>query len=105
MIDETVATPAPALRKSAVAKPAKKAAKGKGRKANGKVHGKASTKPVKRGSGLRIRELLAKGKETDEILAIIHKEFPDSVAKAGDVSWNRGYAARMKAAKKTSKKK
>jgi hypothetical protein len=42
-----------------------------------------------RGSGYRIRELLLQKKSCDEILAVIHKEFPQSTAKPSDVSWNK----------------
>lgn len=41
------------------------------------------------GSGARIRELLEDGRATDEILVIVHKEFPTSKATSADVSWNR----------------
>lgn len=47
---------------------------------------KQSGKP---GSGFRIRQMLVKGMQTDAILAVIRKEFPDSKAKAGDVYWNK----------------
>jgi hypothetical protein len=46
--------------------------------------------PKKPGSGMRIRELLMKRVGTDEILKIIHKEFPGSKAKSSDVAWNKG---------------
>lgn len=57
--------------------------------------GSSSTGPrgprlAKPGSGVRIRELLMKGKDADEILSIIHKEFPGSKATKSDVSWNKG---------------
>lgn len=42
------------------------------------------------GSGFRIRQMLVEGKKTtDQILDIIHKEFPGSKAKASDVYWNK----------------
>jgi hypothetical protein len=43
----------------------------------------------RRGSGYRMREMLVQGKSTEAILAVIHKEFPESTAAASDVSWNK----------------
>lgn len=43
----------------------------------------------RKGSGARIRELLLKGKDVDSILATIHKEFPSSKAKKGDVQFHQ----------------
>lgn len=45
--------------------------------------------PKKSGSGYRIRQMLVAGKSTDQILATIRKEFPQSKAKASDVYWNK----------------
>ncbi len=43
------------------------------------------------GSGAYIRELIMGGKhDTARIVEMVHKKFPESRAKAGDVSWNRG---------------
>jgi hypothetical protein len=96
MIDETVVGN-PVLKPAA--KPVKKAAKAKKPVAKSKAASKANGKgKTPRGSGVRIRELLAKDWETDKILSTIHKEFPGSKAKACDISWNRGFAARMKKA-------
>lgn len=41
------------------------------------------------GSGRRMRELLQAGRSTDEVLATIRAEFPQSKATSADVSWNR----------------
>jgi hypothetical protein len=41
------------------------------------------------GIGYRTRVLLLEGKSTDEILATIRTEFPESKATSADVSWNR----------------
>lgn len=50
----------------------------------------ASTgQPSRPGSGMRIRELLQKGWDTERILATIKKEFPQSKATGSDISWNR----------------
>lgn len=46
--------------------------------------------PKKPGSGQFIRDLLMKATPTDKILALVHKTFPGSKAKASDVAWNRG---------------
>ena len=46
--------------------------------------------PGKPGVGVRIRELIKKGEETEAILKTIHKEFKGSKATAADVAWNRG---------------
>lgn len=48
------------------------------------------------GSGARMRELIEAGKDTKEILAIIHKEFPESTAGPSDVSWNRRKLRQLK---------
>jgi hypothetical protein len=61
--------------------PAKKAAPAKA---------KTERTPRAPGSGALIRELILKGKDTDAILAEVHKKFPDSKAGPADVSWNRG---------------
>lgn len=65
------------------------------RRGNGKLPAMASQnqKPVpsgskKPGSGARIRELLVKGTNAEAILAIIHREFPQSKAQKSDVAWN-----------------
>lgn len=63
---------------------------GTGKAKTKKVGKKTSQGPKKPGSGARIREMLLKGMESEEILKVIHKEFPDSTAKSSDVSWNRG---------------
>jgi hypothetical protein len=43
-----------------------------------------------KGSGYRIRQMLVEGKlDTAGILAVVHKEFPDSKAGPSDVSWNK----------------
>lgn len=52
--------------------------------------------PRKPGSGARIRELLEQGKETNDILKIIHTEFPQSKATSADVSWNRRKLRQLK---------
>lgn len=39
---------------------------------------------------MRIREMLLEGKAPDEILKVIHAEFPGSKATRSDVSWNKG---------------
>lgn len=49
-----------------------------------------SAGPRKPGSGARIREMLLEGKTPDEILKVIHAEFPGSRATRSDVSWNKG---------------
>jgi hypothetical protein len=41
------------------------------------------------GSGARIREMLMKGVDPDEILTTIHREFAGSKATKSDVNWNR----------------
>jgi hypothetical protein len=64
-----------ATKKVEAKKPAGKGVKGGGRKP---------------GSGARIRELILKGFDNDKILATVHKEFPDSKAKASDIAWNKG---------------
>lgn len=46
-------------------------------------------RPPGKGSGFRIREMLLAGKSTEDILKIIHQEFPQSRATSSDVSWNR----------------
>ena len=46
------------------------------------------------GIGKRMAELLTAGKTTDEVLAVIHAEFPLSRAKASDVSIIRGRMSR-----------
>lgn len=56
---------------------------------------KISTTPPRRGSGLRIRQMLVKNVPTEEILRVIHQEFPESKATASDVSWNRGKLRRQ----------
>lgn len=45
--------------------------------------------PRKLGSGFRMRQMLVKGMQSSAILAVIHKEFPDSKATNSDVGWNR----------------
>jgi site-specific DNA-cytosine methylase len=52
--------------------------------------------PGKPGSGARIRKLLEAGKGTAEILATVHKEFPQSKATTSDVSWNRRKIRQLK---------
>jgi hypothetical protein len=74
----------PAAKKPVAKKaPAKKAVPAKGKD-------KAERAPRAPGSGALIRELLLKGKDTDQILAEVHKKFPESKAGPADVSWNRG---------------
>lgn len=53
-----------------------------------KAGGGGSSKP---GSGARIRELIMQKMGTEEILKIIHKEFPGSKAKGSDVNWNKNW--------------
>lgn len=48
------------------------------------------------GIGKRIRDLLELGEGTQDILRIIHDEFPHSKATAADVSWNRRKLRLMK---------
>lgn len=104
MIDETVV----GSKASKISKPAK-AAKEKvvaTKKAKKVVKAKKAAKSggsPKVGSGAFIRELLAKDWSTEDILEAVHKKFPGSKAKASDVSWNRGFADRAKAAKKSKK--
>lgn len=52
-------------------------------------------RPPRLGSGHRIREMLLQGMGTNEILKIIHNEFPQSKATASDVSWNKGKLRKM----------
>jgi len=44
---------------------------------------------VLKGSGAYIRELLSAGHTTEEILKLVHAQFPSSKATAGDVAWNK----------------
>ncbi len=71
---------------------AAKKAKATARKINAKVAGKRAVEgrpQPRRGSGLFIREHLLKGTPPPMILELVHKEFPGSKAKMGDVNWNR----------------
>lgn len=50
----------------------------------------AIARQPRRGSGYRIRCMLKEGRmTTEQILAVIHREFPESTAKASDVYWNK----------------
>lgn len=49
----------------------------------------AEKKARKPGSGALIQEMILAGKDTDQILEKVRKEFPDSKAKAQDVSFHR----------------
>ena len=50
----------------------------------------AGTKRKMKSSGARIRELIIQGKlDIPGLLEVIHREYPDSKASSGDVSWNR----------------
>lgn len=71
------------------------AATAKAAKAEAKKAPKAAKKGEKKerapraGSGSRIKELLRKGMDAEKILAVVHREFPDSKATKGDVAWNK----------------
>jgi len=49
-----------------------------------------SKKAEKKTTGAFIREMILDGYETVDILDAVRKEYPDSKAGPGDVSWNRG---------------
>lgn len=51
------------------------------------------------GSGQRMRELLEQGLDTQGVLEVIHKEFPESTAGPSDVSWNRRKLRQLKGEK------
>ncbi len=53
-------------------------------------------KPVKRGVGALARELITKGKSTEEVIAAVKKEFPESSISAGSVAWYRNDIKAMK---------
>ena len=107
MIDETTAG-SKVSKVSKATRAAKEKIVAKAKKTAKPSKAKAPAKAAKGGekaqsSGVYIRELIAKDMDTDEILRLNKKKFPDSKAKACDVSWNRGYAERLKAAKKSKK--
>jgi len=63
--------------------------KGPAKKTAAKSKTAAPKKGKKAGIGARVNELLLKGKDTDAILEVIAKEFPDSGCNRGNVSWYR----------------
>lgn len=83
----------PTMPKPTTSKKAKAAKKVAAKKGGKKLSmgPKTGKKRSGKGSGARIREMIMEGKlTTEEMLAVIHKEFKDSKAKASDISWNRG---------------
>lgn len=91
---ETASAPDKAEKKAGKGKSKTQVAAAKADKAEKKAGKKASKAKAEEkvkapSSGARIRELLAEGKDAEAILAIVHKEFPDSKATKGDVAWNK----------------